>query len=290
MKWSAKKFKAILSFLSLSCLLAAAPLQAQTAEEKGFKIMEKMDRLPVHEKVLSDMVMNIYDSQGKKLFSKKSRMASYQSDYKDPAKRLSRTIAYFYSPADDKGNGSLITEQDGDKDDDQWLYLKGLRKPKRIVGSDKSSSFMGSDFSNGDISPRDLEDFNFTWLATEKVAFKKKKLTVQKIQAVFKEEQKKKDYGYSKTNLWVHPKTGLVFKMEMYNLNDQLMKRARLLSFKVLKNRDNKKIFISTSLEMKNIIKGTKTIMKTKNLRVEKKAKSVKSGMFKVAYLTRRWW
>lgn len=273
----------ILSFFLVSTL------QAETAQEKGRTLMEKVDGLPTMEKMISENVLNIYDSQGKKLFSKKSRAASYVKDFRDTDNKLSRSIAYFYAPADDKGNGALMTENK-DKDDDQWIYLKGLRKPKRIIGSDKSSSYMGSDFSNGDVSSRDIDDSNYTWLATEKFNFKGKKLTVEKIEGSFKEEQMRSDYGYSKSIVWIHIQSGLPFKMEIYDLNGQLYKQAKLLSFTIKKNKDGKKVFIPTGLEMKNVIKGTKTIMQVKNIKTGKAVAKIKPGIFKTDYLTRKWW
>jgi len=278
-----------LTMITLVFFTAVTPLLAETPEEKGLRIATAVDRLPTLEKQIAETVLHIYDAQGKKLFSKKSRTASLTKDFRDPDKKLTRSISYFFSPADDKGNGALMIEIEGD-DDDQWLYLKGLRKPKRVLGSDKSSSFMGSDYSNGDVAARDIEDYNFKWLGTEKIKFRKKTLTVEKLESTFKDDQKKADYGYSKSVAWIHIKSGLPFKTEVYNLSGQLHKKGRLLSFKVKKNRDGKKVFMPTGMEMKNVLKGTKTVMEMKNIKAGKKATKVKPSIFKVDYLTRRWW
>lgn len=285
------QIKKALTFLLFLSLFFVSSLFAETAQEKGKRIMEGADRLPVIEKMMTQTVLKIYDKRGKKLFIKKSRMASFVADFRDYKKRLSRSICYFYSPSSDKGNGSLMIEHDN-KDNDQWVYLKGLRKPKKIVGSGKSSSFMGSDFSNGDICSRYNNDYNYKWLGTEKIIFKKKRLKVEKIEAVFKDKQKRKDYGYSKSVIWINIKSGLIFKMELYNLRGQLRKKSRLLAFSVKKNRDRKKVYVPTNIEMKSVLKGTKTIMMIpfRSLRVEKAARKVKPGIFKVNYLTRRWW
>jgi len=284
-----KFLKKMIALVVLACLTITSPLLAETPQEKGQKIMEKIDKRPVLEKMIAETVLNIYDAQGKKIFSKKSRMASYTENFRDHKKRLKRSLSYFFSPADDKGNGALMTEIEGD-DDDQWLYLKGLRKPKRVLGSDKSSSFMGSDFSNGDVAARDINDYNYTWLGTEKIKFKNKTLAVEKIESAFKNKQLSADYGYNKTVVWIHAKSGLMFKSEMYNLSGQLSKTMKLLSFSVKKNRDGKKIFMATGIEMKNALKGTKTVMNMKNVKTGKAAAKIKPGIFKVDYLTRRWW
>ncbi|MBT4287504.1 MAG: outer membrane lipoprotein-sorting protein [Deltaproteobacteria bacterium] len=275
----------------IGLMIGFQSLSAETAAEKGLSIMKSIENLPAIEKMLSRTTLNIYDAQGKKLYSRKSRMAAYALNYGNPDLRLSRSIAYFYAPSDYKGNASLSIEMK-DEDDKQWIYMKGLRKPKKVVGSDKSSSFMGSDFSNGDVAARDINDYNYKWLGTEKIKFKTKTLKVDKIESRFKKQQDQEDYGYSKGVLWVHKSSGLAFKMEMYNLDGQLSKKARLLSFVTKKNRDGKKVFIATGLEMQNVIKGTKTVMliNGKSIKVEKAAGSIKADIFKESYLTRRWW
>jgi len=274
---------------SLCTLLATGNSFAETPAEKGYRIMEAVDSLPVVERFLSENIFKIYDAQGKLVFTKKARSANFVETYTDPKKRLSRSISYFYSPSDDKGNAALMFEIAG-KDDDQWLYLKGLRKPKRVIGSDKSSSFMGSDFSNGDVSSNDLEESNYEWLGTDTVQFKGKTLKVDKIKTVFKSVKKREDYGYSKTILWMHKKSGLPFKAEMYDLQDQLYKIMLLKSFKVVKNRDGKKVFMVTGMEMKNILKGTRTEMSLLKLRTESKANKVSPAIFSLQYMTRKWW
>lgn len=275
----------LLSFALLPSIVAFA----ESPGEKGYRIMKGIDELPVIEKMNSDAIFRIHDAQGKLVFTKKSRSASFTSDYRNPEKRLTKSISYFYAPADDKGNGALMIENTVG-DDDQWIYLKGLRKPKRVIGSDKSSSFMGSDFSNGDVSARDIDDSNYLWLGTETITFKGKKIRAEKIQSEFKDKKMKEDYGYSKTIAWVHPKTGLVFKGEMYNLNGQLQKIMKMISFTIKKNRDGKKVFLVTGIEMKNVVKGTKTVMETQNIKVEKQTKKISPAVFTTSYLTRKWW
>jgi hypothetical protein len=279
----------ILMITLLIFLIPFSSILAETAQQKGRKIMEKIDSLPVLEKVLNQISLFIYDSQGKVIFTKKVRGAQYYSDYQSATKRLIHTMSFFYAPADDKGNGSLIVEVAND-DDDQWIYLKGLRKPKRIIGSDKSSSFMGSDLSNGDMAPKNIDDSNYIWLGSDTVLYKNKKIVVEKVQVAFKKKQMQQDYGRSKAVIWVHLNSGLVFKSEQYDLNSQLFKTTRLLSFKVLKNKDKKSVFIMTSSEAKSVLKGTKTVMKMTNIKTGKAAKSVRKEIFKTSFLTRRWW
>lgn len=71
-------------------------------------------------------------------------------------------LMFFLSPADVKNTAFLTYDyEDSNRDDDQWLYLPELQKVKRIASSDKSSSFMGSDFTYSDMTSRNVEDYHY---------------------------------------------------------------------------------------------------------------------------------
>jgi len=71
-------------------------------------------------------------------------------------------IMFFLTPADVKNTAFLTYDyEDSNRDDDQWLYLPELQKVKRIASSDKSSSFMGSDFTYSDMTSRNVEDYTY---------------------------------------------------------------------------------------------------------------------------------
>lgn len=286
------RFKMGLVFIVLFCFLfhgSAMANSAETPASKGRQIMEAVDNLPILEKTLTETVLQIFDARNNQLFSKRSRSAVFYSDFDRPEHRLKRTITYFFAPADSKGNAALMIEIKGN-DDDQWIYLKGLRKPKRVIGSDKSSAFMGSDFSNGDVSARDIDDFHFKWLSTEKIRFRNRDILVEKIESVFRKSQQSEDYGYSRMISWVHVKTGLSIKNQMYDLNNQLYKTSRVQGITVRKNRNGRKVFLVTKMEMKNHLKGTRTVMKLVRIRTGKSVSKIQPRIFSVDYLTRHWW
>ena len=70
-----------------------------------------------------------------------------------------KDIIIFKSPQDLKGTGFLNwSYTDITKDDDQWLYLPGFRKVRRIPASDKEDSFVGTDFTFDDMGEREVEE------------------------------------------------------------------------------------------------------------------------------------
>jgi hypothetical protein len=63
---------------------------------------------------------------------------------------LSQTRVRFSSPQDIAGTAFLMLERSKDQSE-QYIYLPGLKRTRRIVGREREGSFMGSDFSYADM-------------------------------------------------------------------------------------------------------------------------------------------
>ena len=74
--------------------------------------------------------------------------------------------ASFTSPADVRGTAMLIYDYEN-KDDDMWIYMPAIRKIRRIVSSEKGKNFMGSEFTNADMSKPNMNDFDYRILSSE---------------------------------------------------------------------------------------------------------------------------
>jgi outer membrane lipoprotein-sorting protein len=132
-------------------------------DAKARAIMEKVDARDDGKTLEEDMMMILIDKNGKKRIR---NLHTYGKDFGVDE----YSMMFFKSPADVKNTAFLTYDyDDASKDDDQWLYLPALKKVKRIPSSDKSSSFMGSDFSYFDMTDRNLEDFDFKLLKETKV-------------------------------------------------------------------------------------------------------------------------
>ncbi len=155
------KAKKLLFLLSVSATLLSSNAIADDANARA--IMEKVDARDDGTTLEQDMLMVLIDKNGNE------RTRDLKSYGKDFGKDEHRTL-FFKSPADVKNTAFLTYDYDDPaKDDDQWLYLPALKKVKRIPSTDKSSSFMGSDFSYFDMTDRDLEDYDFKILKETKV-------------------------------------------------------------------------------------------------------------------------
>jgi len=68
--------------------------------------------------------------------------------------QLTKALVRFSAPPDLAGSGFLQIEQE-DRDDDRFIYLPALKRSRRVAASQRSSAFMGTDFSYADLDRRD---------------------------------------------------------------------------------------------------------------------------------------
>jgi hypothetical protein len=79
-----------------------------------------------------------------------------------PARDLDgdRLLVRFTYPNDIKGTAFLVWEHPR-AEDERFLYLPALGRVRRIVGSARQESFVGSDFTYEDIGGRELDDYTY---------------------------------------------------------------------------------------------------------------------------------
>lgn len=133
--------------------------------------------------------------------------------------QVTKTIMKFLSPADVKGTAILIYDNEN-KDDDMWLYLPSLRKTRRIVSSDKGKSFMGSEFSNADMSKPNETDFSYKIAGNTAYSGK----ACWQIEATAKSNEMIDKYGYKKKIMTIDKSTFLPYKTDFYDASGNLIK------------------------------------------------------------------
>ncbi|TFH26229.1 MAG: outer membrane lipoprotein-sorting protein [Bacteroidia bacterium] len=140
-----------------------------------------------------------------------------------------KRIIKFISPAEVNGTGILILDYP-EKSDDMWIYLPALRKTRRIVSKEKSKSFMGSEFSNANMTAPGLEDFTYTILGEEDYQGK----ACYKIESIPISTDLEDEYGYSRSVSWVDKKSYLVHEICYYDFDGELFKTISHKEFKQL--------------------------------------------------------
>lgn len=180
---------------AMICILTFIPgtLFCADAKKDARTIMAKVDARDDGDKMTADVEMILIDKKGNE------RRREIKVFTRDKGKDTLR-IQFFLSPADVKDTGFLTYDYyAGEKDDDQWLYLPALHKTKRIATSDKSSAFMGSDFSYADMTDRVLDEWHYKLLKEDEVAGHK----VWLIEALPVSTVVVDRYGYTKSILFI---------------------------------------------------------------------------------------
>jgi preprotein translocase subunit SecF/outer membrane lipoprotein-sorting protein len=173
--------------------------------------------------------LTITDSRGNQRIRQNS-MASMS--YPDGTEKR---IIRFISPTEVKGTGILIFDYP-EKSDDMWIYLPALRKTRRIVSKEKSKSFMGSEFSNANMTAPGLEDFTYALEGEEMLNGSACYL----IESVPKSGDLKDEYGYARSLSWIDKNSYLVLQIAYYDGEGVLFKTITNKEFKELDTENNK--------------------------------------------------
>jgi len=194
------KLLTYIGMLVIVFTLCSAP-QAYSAQDAR-SIMEQVDARDDGDNQTADLQMTLIDQNDNerkrtiKLFSKDKGRDTWR-------------MQFFLAPADVKDTGFLTYDYyGGDQDDDQWLYLPDLRKTKRIASSDKSSSFMGSDFSYADMTRRVLDEWDYKLLKEDLVDGQK----VWLIETLPVSKAVEDRYGYKKSIVYVRQDNFMVIR------------------------------------------------------------------------------
>lgn len=152
---------------------------------------------------------------------------------------------YFFKPADVKDMTFMVYKYPL-KDDDRWLFIPAVNMVRRIAAKDKSSSFVGSDFTYEDVSGRDIQDDNHLLVREEKLG--------NKNCYVVKSSPKIADMDYSYKLSWIDRSNYLPLKEEYYDRHGELYK-----IFSADEIKDVKGFPTITKRTMKNLQSGHRT-------------------------------
>jgi hypothetical protein len=199
-------------FTLLLILLLASPLlaQAETAEEKGFALIQKADEQGRgYGDSTASLRMVLLSAKGAKTVRKmRGKFLEVQGDG-------DKSLLIFDNPKDVKGTAMLTHGHKSDPDE-QWLYLPALRRVKRISSTGKAGAFMGSEFSYEDLGSPELDKFSYKWLRAEEY---------DGMQCdVIERVPVDKDSGYIREVVWLDQKELRYLKTVFYDRKNTLLK------------------------------------------------------------------
>ncbi|MCK4644567.1 outer membrane lipoprotein-sorting protein [bacterium] len=261
-----KKVIAGILLITLIPLLSAEnTLSARQIVEQAYEVIKLSGIEAVSE-------MTIIDKKGNKRVREVAQVSKL-CDGGNTEKRLIR----FLSPADVKGT-SLLTFDYEDKPDDIWLFMPALRKTRRIVSSEKSKRFMGSEFSYADMSPPPLDDFKFILLGEENVG----EIPCWKIEIVPVTEDIEYENGFSKKISYFGKEDLVIRKSLYYDTDEELEKTLIVKKIQEVDTVNHK--YRPVHMVMENIQNGRSSILMIKQIKFNPE---VKDEYFSIEYLER---
>jgi outer membrane lipoprotein-sorting protein len=261
-----KFINSIFSLAMLILFFGSALAQQPTARE----VMEKYKAQDRTNDSSVELTMTMVNSRG----GTRERQLNWvtKTDEKDNRKSLIR----FLAPADVSGTGFLSIEHSG-SDDDNWLYLPSLRKSRRIAGSDKSDSFMGTEFTYEDLDTEDLNAYEYKLQGSETVDG----LEAWVVEAVPVDPKKIEESGYSKRELWIGKDHNLLVQAKYYDKEGRYVKLYQTADTRQIAGTEKWRAY---ELTMKDVIKGDKTILDITEYKINE---GVQDSYFSERYLKR---
>ena len=248
------------SILALGMLLAAAavtPVAGQGTPQPQLSAREIMERNFFVTKVATlrlDLTMTLINDRGQRRERRSTTMLKLQPNGVD-----SKFLVRFSEPPDVAGTGLLQIEHSED-DDDLWIYLPALKKARRLVASNKKDSFVGSDFSYGDIALPKVDRYQHTLRSSEQVDG----VTCYVVESTPGSDQVRTNSGYARKITWVRTDNFIEAKVEYYDLANRLLKTQRITRPQAVASQPGK--WFALEREMTNHQTGHRTLLVSANL------------------------
>lgn len=212
---------------------------------------EELIRISNDKTAIGDMEMtstiNIEDGKGNVRIR---QINTLSATFGDCTKRMIR----FLSPAEVQGTALLIYDYENQADN-LWIYMPALRKVRRILSTEKGKNFMGSEFTNADMSQPNAGDFIYSNSGNKTIDGKNYILIV----ATCKTEAIMLENNFSKKISYIDKQDNLCYRIEYYDLKGKL---SRIQHNSNYRKQSNGKYF-AMKMVMENVINGRKSVLIT---------------------------
>lgn len=234
--------------LVLAVSLPPAARAAEAPEAKGLRIFREMEKRDDGFVDTRETLRMILRNRGGDESVRRMRMKTLEVQGDGD-----KSVIVFDNPRDVKGT-ALLTYSHRKKSDDQWLYLPALKRVKRISSSNKSGSFMGSEFTYEDFGSREVEKYTYKWLRDEPCPGELGKLTCHVVES-YPTDRKS---GYTKIVNWVDSEEFRQVKGEFHDRKRSHLKTLTSTGFE----KHLKRFWRPMRMEMINHQSGKSTELK----------------------------
>jgi len=225
--------------------------QGIAQELSGKEIIERTESIETLKDLRGDIEMQIISKSGS------TRVRELTIIALENEEGVKKSLIRFLKPSKVKGTGFLSISDPGGPDEN-YIYLPALGKPRRLSSEERGGNFMGSDFTNEDMSPSH-EDYMHELLNIEEIDG----LAYYIVESVPKTDKIRKDVGFARKRTWISKDKFQVLKMEALDINGKVIRVLTLADYLEV----GEDAWIPTKMEMKTIESGSRTVLEYKNIR-----------------------
>jgi len=198
--------------------ISSAIAEELSLDTKGRDIMSKViERDNGFEDFSADVEMSIVDENGSTWVRRMQ-----VSDLEIGGGGEKRLFVFHY-PKDVKGTAVLSHTQG--IEEKQWIFLPAFKRVRRISTANKSSPFVGSEFSYEDLASIELEKYRYRYVKMEN--YSGIECYVVEMQPIYKNS------GYAKQLAIVDSTEFIVRRMDYFDHEDELLKTLELEDYQL---------------------------------------------------------
>jgi hydrophobe/amphiphile efflux-3 (HAE3) family protein len=236
-------------------LVCAAPVDARATGLTAEQIMEKNFIATKVSDSVAEAVFMLINSDGQQRIRKTLTWTKLQDNGADNMR-----VVRFLSPPDVRSTATLTVEH-SERDDDIWIYLPALKKTRRLLASSKKDSFVGTDFSYGDIIGFKVAEWRHT-LDREEVVDGALCYVVTSVPGAAEVQE---NSGYSKRVQWIRADSFVAAKGEFYDVGGRLLKTITASDIQLVDPQKGR--WQAMRLDARNIQTGHSTVIQFKDFK-----------------------
>lgn len=239
--------KLVKSIASVAALLLGTSAFALSGRDVIQKVLDVED--PSYSQ--AQVVMELIEKNG-------AKEARQVIEYGRSKNGLKAVVMDFVGPKTSKTTGTrfLLQENEGDKDDDKFIYLPELRATRRVSTADGSKAFVGTDASYDDLSTRDIDKDEHTLVGEESKTVAGRTYKCWVVSSISKNAN---DTQYGEKKQWVDQDTLIPVYAELYDKKGKLLKVLEVQKLDVITGATGKKYNTPMVNYMKNVQTGHAT-------------------------------
>lgn len=239
---------ALVAFAALVGTIATA----QTAAQKGLSIAtEASDRNGGYDDITVSGEMILKTSSGQ------TATRRFDANWISTGNDSSRSLLIFRWPGDIR-NTALLTHIFTGKNDSQWLFLPAMERVRRISGSGRSGSFVGSEFAFEDMADQEVDKFKHVWIADQRCPGSGTCHVIDRVPT--------SNSGYSRQRVWYD--TG-EFRLQQVQYFDRRGAHLKTLSVSGYRKYNNR-FWRASRMDMVNHLTGATTRLNWKDFKFNK--------------------